>query len=208
MVGKLPATRCVAARERECSVRSVKSGATAFPPPMRGREPCGARFRNSRHVPVVDFQRGTGSVGPHAFTYSVVKQRCLDVACKEAKQNRPLFAALGQGVARIPLLPSPSKSRGMARRQGAVPGLLRAGCPACAGRWVHNGAPAPCGAPTRHLGLYAFDRGRTGPAPSGRRGCPSTARGRRLRKSFARRCRSRSPPTERLRKAPLELGSG
>src|SRR5438093_5984866 len=38
--------------------------------------------------------------------------------------------------------------------------------------------PAPCGAPTRHLGLYAFDRGRTGPAPSDRRGCPSTARGR------------------------------
>src|SRR5499426_271631 len=38
--------------------------------------------------------------------------------------------------------------------------------------------PAPCGAPTRHLGLYAFDRGRTGPARSGRRGCPSTARGR------------------------------
>src|SRR5262245_11501201 len=64
--------------------------------------------------------------------------------------------------------------------------------------------PAPCGAPTRHLGLYAFDRGRTGPAPSDRRGCPSTARGRRLRTSFARRCRSRSPPTERLRKAPLE----
>src|SRR5262249_61304 len=68
--------------------------------------------------------------------------------------------------------------------------------------------PAPCGAPTRHLGLYAFDRGRTGPAPSGRRGCPSTARGRRLRKSFARRCRSRSPPTERLRKAPLETWIG
>jgi len=63
--------------------------------------------------------------------------------------------------------------------------------------------PAPCGAPTRHLGLYAFDRGRTGPAPSGRRGCPSTARGRRLRKSFARRCRSRSPPTRRLMNAPL-----
>src|SRR5262249_55602797 len=43
---------------------------------------------------------------------------------------------------------------------------------------------------------------------SGRRGCPRTARGRRLRKSSARRCRSRSPPAERLRKAPLELGSG
>src|SRR5262245_32076537 len=26
--------------------------------------------------------------------------------------------------------------------------------------------PAPLGAPTRHLGLYAFDRGRTEPAPS------------------------------------------
>src|SRR5262245_31970169 len=38
--------------------------------------------------------------------------------------------------------------------------------------------PAPCGAPTRHLGLYAFDRGRTGPGRSARRGCPSTARGR------------------------------
>src|SRR5262245_50290521 len=38
--------------------------------------------------------------------------------------------------------------------------------------------PAPCGAPTRHLGLSAFDRGRTGPGRSARRGCPSTARGR------------------------------
>src|SRR5262249_9378428 len=38
--------------------------------------------------------------------------------------------------------------------------------------------PAPCGAPTRHLGLYAFGRGRTGPGRSARRGCPSTARGR------------------------------
>src|SRR5438128_1859777 len=57
---------------------------------------------------------------------------------------------------------------------GGVSGLLRTmRCIA-----MH---PAPCGAPTRHLGLYAFDRGRTGPAPSGRRGCPSTARGRRLR---------------------------
>jgi len=59
----------------------------------------------------------------------------------------------------------------------------------------------------RQRGIFAFRRltvVRTGPAPSGRRGCPSTARGQRLRKSFARRCRSRSPPTERLRKTPLE----
>jgi hypothetical protein len=73
---------------------------------------------------------------------------------------------------------------------------------------VHSGAPAPCGAPTRHLGFYAFDGGRTRPTPSGRRGCPSTARDRGVRKSPARGCRSRSPPRERLRKAPLELGSG
>ena len=70
---------------------------------------------------------------------------------------------------------------------GGVSGLLRT-----VGR--ETSRPAPCGAPTRHLGLYAFDRGRTGPAPSGRRGCPSTARGRRLRLPPARRCRSRSPP--------------
>ena len=89
-------------------------------------------------------------------------------------------------------------TRRMARiAPGGVSGLLRTM------RCTLSVHPAPCGAPTRHLGLYAFDRGRTGPAPSGRRGCPSTARGRRLRKSFARRCRSRSPPTRRLMNAPL-----
>ena len=54
---------------------------------------------------------------------------------------------------------------------GRVSGLLRTD-----GR--ETSRPAPYGAPTRHLGLCAFDRGRTGPARSGRRGCPSTARGR------------------------------
>src|SRR5262245_40510721 len=122
----------------------------------------------------------------------------------KAKENRPLFAALGQRVARIPVFSLPPQARGSTRRQGAVPGLLRAGVRITPDDGREASRPAPCGAPTRHLGLYAFDRGRTGPAPSGRRGCPSTARGRRLRKSFARRCRSRSPPTERLRKAPLE----
>src|SRR5262245_36126130 len=112
----------------------------------------------------------------------------------KSKENRPLFRLWARGSPLRPLFRLPRKSRGMARRQGAVPGLLRARCPDYSGRWVHLRAPAPCGAPTRHLGLYAFDRGRTGPAPSGRRGCPSTARGQRLRESFARRCRSRSPP--------------
>src|SRR5215831_6294955 len=55
------------------------------------------------------------------------------------------------------------------------------GGPGAPGSGREASRPAPCVAPTRHLGLYAFDRGRTGPAPSGRRGCPRTARGRRLR---------------------------
>src|SRR5262247_333734 len=50
--------------------------------------------------------------------------------------------------------------------------------PGSPGSGRETSRPAPCGAPTRHLGLYAFDRGRTGPGHSARRGCPSTARGR------------------------------
>ena len=123
---------------------------------------------------------------------------------KDAKENRPLFAALGQGVALISCLFASPKTKGVGaptRRiaritPGGVSGLLRT----LGALAVH---PTPLGAPTRHLGLYAFDRGRTGPAPSGRRGCPSTARGRRLRLPPARRCRSRSPPSERLMSAPL-----
>src|SRR5262249_55218940 len=38
----------------------------------------------------------------------------------------PCFGS-GPGVARIPLLPSPSQARGMARRQGAWPGLRQTG---------------------------------------------------------------------------------
>ena len=70
--------------------------------------------------------------------------------------------------------------------QGAWPGFRQTGpgvrgsraSPDTPGSGREASRPAPCGAPTRHLGLYAFDRGRTGPAPNGRRGCPSTARGR------------------------------
>jgi len=81
---------------------------------------------------------------------------------------RPHFSLLpfpqGEGVG--------APTRRIARiTPGGLSGLLRT-----EGREASR--PAPCGAPTRHLGLYAFDRGRTGPALSGRRGCPSTARGR------------------------------
>src|SRR5262249_3693558 len=101
-----------------------------------------------------------------------------------------------RAAARLPVFSLPLRRGG--RRAD------KAQCPDYSGRGVRitpdegreTSRPAPCGAPTRHLGLYAFDRGRTGPAPSGRRGYPSTARGRWLRKSFARRCRSRSPPPQ------------
>jgi hypothetical protein len=108
----------------------------------------------------------------------------------ESKENRPLFAALGQGVALILFfrLPRNRGGRRATRRMTQV-ALDRSGSawlpdgPGSPGPGREASRPAPCGAPTRHLGLYAFDRGRTGPAPSGRRGCPSTARGRRLRLS-------------------------
>src|SRR5215475_12602722 len=120
----------------------------------------------------------------------------------ESKEYRPLFAALGQGVARIPLLPSPSKTRGMARRQGALPGLLRAGVRITPDDGRETSRPTPCGAPTRHLGLYAFDRGRAGSIVPGE--AARVRPGDEVASPIARRCRSRSPPTERLRKAPLE----
>jgi hypothetical protein len=105
----------------------------------------------------------------------------------------------------------PLESRGMARHKAHGPGYpgtgpeLRKfpGEPGSPGPGREASRPAPCGAPTRHLGLYAFDRGRTGPGPSARRGCPSTARGRRLRLPPARRCRSRSPLARRLMRTPL-----
>ena len=110
---------------------------------------------------------------------SIVKQRIsLERNSEESKEDRPLFICFGPGGRPHSSLPSPSKRGG--RRAD------RAHCPDYSGRVVRiapddgreTSRPAPCGAPTRHLGLYAFDRGRTGPTPSGRRGCPSTARGR------------------------------
>src|SRR5262245_22727509 len=104
---------------------------------------------------------------------------------KQSKENRPLFAALGQGGALIPLFRLPRHRGGWraTRRMAWIsPDRPKSAWlpdePGSPGPGREASRPAPCGAPTRHLGLYAFDRGRTGPAPSGRRGCPSTARGR------------------------------
>ena len=172
-------------------------------------------------VPTISLAARIDSVGGHgvresligvegcasAFTHPTVQSIFV-----ESKENRPLFAALARGS------PAFLSSVSLENRGGWR--ADKAHCPDYSGRVVRitpddgreASRPAPCGAPTRYLGLYAFDRGRTGPARSGRRGCPSTARGRRLRLPPARRCRSRSPPTERLRKAPLEewigIGSG
>ena len=44
--------------------------------------------------------------------FSCRTARCDEVSCREAKENRPLFAALGQGVAVTSSLPSPSKIEG------------------------------------------------------------------------------------------------
>src|SRR5262249_16947295 len=60
-----------------------------------------------------------------AFAHPTI--HCFRLNYVGSKNPRPLFAALGQGVALIPLFRLPRKSRGSARRQGAVPGLLRAG---------------------------------------------------------------------------------
>jgi hypothetical protein len=120
-----------------------------------------------------------------------VKRKSSPV-CGSGPGDRPHFS-----------LPSPSRSRGMARRQGAAwiaPGWNGVG--------VKRHAPRLA---ARQRGILAFmPLTVVGPGRvvSARRGCPSTARGRRLRKSFARRCRSRSPPAERLRKAPLETWIG
>src|SRR5262245_60514992 len=120
---------------------------------------------------------------------------------KNKRKSAPV-QALGQGVARISLFRLPRKSRGMARRQGALPGLLRAGVLRTLG--VKRHAPRLA---ARQRGILAFMpltvvgpgrlivAGEAARVRPGDEGCV---------KSFARRCRSRSPPTERLRKAPLE----
>src|SRR5262245_47443679 len=109
--------------------------------------------------------------------------------CIDSKENRPLFAALGQGVALIPVFSLPPQGEGLARRQGAWPGLLQTG-PGVRGSWagpdrralgVKRHAPRLA---ARQRGIFAFvplTVVRTRPTPSGRRGCPSTARGRWLR---------------------------
>src|SRR5262249_35254968 len=115
--------------------------------------------------------------------------------------NRPLFAALGQGVARIPLFFRPLKARGSARRQGALPGLLRAGVRIAPDDGRETSRPLAA----RQRGILAF-MPLTGVGPGRLVVAGKAARvrpGDEVASPIARRCRSRSPPSERLRKAPL-----
>src|SRR5262245_51085305 len=106
----------------------------------------------------------------------------------ESKENRPLFRLWARGSPSFLSSVSLDQARGRraTRRMAWISpdrpeSAWLPGGPGTPGPGREASRPAPCGAPTRHLCLCAFDRGRTGPAPSGRRGCPSTARGRWLR---------------------------
>jgi hypothetical protein len=99
-----------------------------------------------------------------------------------SKKIGPYSQSSGQGVALVPVFSLPPQARGLARRQGAMPGLLRAGCPDCSGRWGALRCTPRLAA--RQRGILTFmSLTVVGPGrlDSGRRGCPSTARGRKLR---------------------------
>src|SRR5215471_4342302 len=196
---------------------------TAYENPSLVLRPC------QRLCPPYKLPRGrTESVALHAFTYSVCSpdgaQRNPGTMV-QVVLPLPHFASLNAGYKLQAVASSQRKSAPVC---GSGPGgrphsassvsLAIEGdgaptrrCLDCSRlEWSGREAsrPAPCGAPTRHLGLYAFDRGRTGPAPSGRRGCPSTARGRRLRLPSL----AGAAPVPRLQNAsgrrPSKLGSG
>src|SRR5262245_29083246 len=141
-------------------------------------------------------------------SYSIVKQPRGEV--RRAKEGRSLFAYFGPGGALIPLSSPPSKIEGDGAPQGAWPGLRQTGPGARDSRaspdrralGVKRHAPRLA---ARQRGILAFvpltvvgpGRG-VGPGRAGR-----VPPGDEVASSIARRCRSRSPPSRRLRKAPL-----
>ena len=102
-----------------------KGAGTAVPHGNADRAPCPPKMLQLALTPLV----GTA----HARLSFVSKTvpaplpTLQDRALRSVKRKSAPVSALGQGIALISLLPSPSQSRGMARRQGALPGLLRAG---------------------------------------------------------------------------------
>jgi len=91
----------------------------------------------------------TENAAPSVVTHSIVKQRVGLGSCEMAKEYRPLFMRWARGVPFVLPFCSPKKSRGMARRQGAWPGLLQTGPrvsrlpgePGYAGPWGETSPP-------------------------------------------------------------------
>jgi hypothetical protein len=114
----------------------------------------------------------------HLFTRQTA--RSLDrLPIHRVKLGSSPVLCLGAGVRPTFLSSLPPQSRGMARRKGAVPGLLQA--MSGSGRtMVHSGAPAPLGAPTQHLLNAAVRQGHF---------CALTSSERRLQGKGLRACR-------------------
>src|SRR5262245_9523734 len=120
------------------------------------------------------------------YSYSVLKQPvCWGEIQQSKRKSAPVCGSGPGGRPHSCLFASPkTKGVGAPTRRMTQVTLDRSGSawlpdePGSPGPGREASRPAPCGAPTRQLGLYAFDRGRTGPGRSARRGCPSTARGR------------------------------
>jgi hypothetical protein len=136
---------------------------------------------------VIAISSPSGFVLPKSLHSRCVVRLCV-VRLKEQKNVGPCLLLWARGSPSFLSFASPSgEGVGAPTRRMIQVRLDRSGSawlpggPGSPGPGRETSRPAPCGAPTRHLGLCAFDRGRTGPARSGRRGCPSTARGRRLR---------------------------
>ena len=127
-----------------------------------------------------------GDCCSHANTYSIVKQPIrFERNALSQKEIGPCLRLWARGTPAFLSFRFPqtegvgAPTRRMAWISPDRPGSAwLQGGPGSPGPGREASRPAPCGAPTRHLGLYAFDRGRTGPGHSARRGCPSTARGR------------------------------
>src|SRR5215510_4393298 len=87
----------------------------------RGSGDPGAKLSDvSKSGPPLPWGR-TENVTPSVVAYSVVTEPARWVNCKEPKENRPLFAALGQGVALILFFRLPRKRGG--RRADKAHGL-------------------------------------------------------------------------------------
>src|SRR5262245_38222585 len=140
-----------------------------------GHETSGAR----KWVPARALARLAGTtelvvrmfVSMHALTYSIVKQPiAMSEIAWSQRRSAPVYLLWARGSPSFLSLRFPS-GEGVGAPTRRIARIAPGGVRITPDDGRETSRPAPCGAPTRHLGLYAFDRGRTGPAPSDRRGC-------------------------------------